>query len=254
MHDVARRSRKQTRARGKKRIRANRCRPSWRSPQTRTRTERTIENPIPRSEAKPEDAGKGRCVSGSGNAGAMAITDEGCRIPSRPGLISTATYPTADIARWREGTSPHSNRLNAQRCSMAVSTERYPIADIARWREGTFPHSNELNAERRSKGYKSEPGSEVKTDPHQLTPTVPASTLDARRSWDGSMTHPDDAPPPKPHSSTGVMRRSCCRIRCPQNSRVADRHGPDPPAPESTAESTADFLWNFWISNPPHDE
>ena len=163
MHDVARRSRKQTRARGKKRIRANRCRPSWRSPQTRTRTERTIENPIPRSEAKPEDAGKGRCVSGSGNAGAMVITDEGCRIPSRPSLVfSTATYPPAFIARWREG---------------------------------TFPHSNELNTERRSKGYKSEPGSEVKTDPHQLTPTVPASTPDARRSWDGSMTHSDNAPP-----------------------------------------------------------
>ena len=140
------------------------------------------------------------------------------------------------------------------RPELVISTATYPTADIARWREGTFPHSNELNAERRSKGYKSEPGSEVKTDPHQLTPTVPASTLDARRSWDGSMTHPDDAPPPKPHSSTGVMRRSCCRIRCPQNSRVADRHGPDPPAPESTAESTADFLWNFWISNPPHDE
>ena len=32
---------------------------------------------LPRSEAKPEDAGKGRCVSGSGNAGAMVITDEG---------------------------------------------------------------------------------------------------------------------------------------------------------------------------------
>ena len=143
----ARMSRKQTRARDKKRIRANRCRRSWRSPQTRTRTERTNGNPIPRSEAKPEDAGKGRCVSGSGNAGAMVITDEGCRIPSRPGLISTATYPTADIARWREG---------------------------------TFPHSNELNAERRSKG--------AKADPHQLTPTVPASTPDARTSWDGSIT------------------------------------------------------------------
>ena len=163
-------SRKQTRASGKKRIRANRCRRSWRSPQTRTRTERTNGSPIPRSEAKPEDAGKGRCVSGSGNAGAMVITDEGCRIPSRPGLISTATYPTADIARWREG---------------------------------TFPHSNELNAERRSKDYKSEPGSEVKTDPHQLTPTVPVSTPDARRSGDGSMTHPDDAQP-----QTSLINRS----------------------------------------------
>ena len=81
------------------------------------------------------------------------------------------------------------------RPELVISTATYPTADIARWREGTFPHSNELNAERRSKGYKSEPGSEVKTDPHQLTPTVPASTLDARRSWDGSMTHPDDAPP-----------------------------------------------------------
>ena len=124
MHDVARRSRKQTRAKGKKRIRANRCRPSWRSPQTRTRTERTIENPFPRSEAKPEDAGKGRCVSGSGNAGAMVITDEGCRIPSRPGLISTATYPPADIARWREGTFPHSNDLNAERRSMATKANQ----------------------------------------------------------------------------------------------------------------------------------
>ena len=162
MHDVARRSRKQTKARGKKRIRANRCRPSWRSPQTRTRTERTIENPIPRSEAKPEDAGKGRCVSGSGNAGAMVITDEGCRIPSRPGLVfSTATYPPAFIARWREGTFPHSNKLNAQRCSMAVKA----------------------NQDQRPK-----------SDPCQLTPTVPASTPDTRRSWDGSMTYPDDAP------------------------------------------------------------
>ena len=62
--------------------------------------------------------------------------------------VSTERYPIADIARWREGTSPHSNRLNAQRCSMAVSTERYPIADIARWREGTSPHSNRLNAQR----------------------------------------------------------------------------------------------------------
>ena len=31
--------------------------------------------------------------------------------------------------------------------SEAVSTERYPIADIARWRKGTSPHSNRLNAE-----------------------------------------------------------------------------------------------------------
>ena len=38
-------------------------------------------------------------------------------------------------------------------------------ARFARWREGTFPHSNELNAERRSKGYKSEPGLEVKIRP-----------------------------------------------------------------------------------------
>ena len=85
MHDVARRSRKQTRARGKKRIPANR-----------------------------------RCVSGSGNAGAMVITDEGCRIPSRPELISTATYPTADIARWRKGTSPHSIQLNAETCLSSI--------------------------------------------------------------------------------------------------------------------------------------
>ena len=58
-------------------------------------------------------------------------------------------------------------------------------ARFARWREGTFPHSNELNTERRSK--------DAKADPHQLMPTVPASTPDARRSWDGSMTLPDDA-------------------------------------------------------------
>ena len=52
----------------------NRCRRSRRAPQTRTG--RTNGNLLPRSEAKPEDAGKGRCVSGSGNAVAMVITDE----------------------------------------------------------------------------------------------------------------------------------------------------------------------------------
>ena len=158
----ARMSRKQTRARGKKRIRANRCRRSWRSPQTRTRTERTNGNPIPRSEAKPEDAGKGRCVSGSGNAGAMVITDEGCRIPSRPGLISTATYPTADIARWREG---------------------------------TFPHSNELNAERRSKVAKADRDRRSKSDSYQLTLTVLRPPRTREDPGMDRMARPDDAPP-----------------------------------------------------------
>ena len=53
----------------------NRYRRSRRVP--KTRTGRTNGNLLPRSEAKPEDAGKGRCVSGSGNTVAMVITDEG---------------------------------------------------------------------------------------------------------------------------------------------------------------------------------
>ena len=48
---------------------------------------------------------------------------------------------------------------------LVLSTATYPTASIARSRKGTFPHSNELNAERRSKGYKSEPGLEVKIRP-----------------------------------------------------------------------------------------
>ena len=51
------------------------------------------------------------------------------------------------------------------RLELVISTAIYPTGSIVRWREGTFPHSNELNAERRSKGYKSEPGSEVKIGP-----------------------------------------------------------------------------------------
>ena len=98
---------------------------------------------------------------------------------SEPGSEAENGPAPADTEAFQRAEQP------APRLGLAVSTERYPIADIARWREGTFPHSNELNTERRSKGYKSEPGSEVKTDPHQLTPTVPASTPDARRSWDG---------------------------------------------------------------------
>ena len=50
----------------------------------------------------------------------------------RSGLVvSTERYPPAFIARWRKGTSPHSNRLNAQRCSMAVKAnqDQRPKAD-----------------------------------------------------------------------------------------------------------------------------
>ena len=46
------------------------------------------------------------------------------------------------------------------------------------------------------------------------------------------------------------MRRRFCGIRCPQESRISDRHGPEPAAPGSTAN----FPLNCRISNPPHDE
>ena len=51
--------------------------------------------------------------------------------PRQVPVISSASYPPAFIARWRKGTSPHSNRLNAQRCSMAVKAnqDQRPKAD-----------------------------------------------------------------------------------------------------------------------------
>ena len=39
-------------------------------------------------------------------------------------VLSTATYPPAFIARWRKGTSPHSNELNAERRSKVAKANQ----------------------------------------------------------------------------------------------------------------------------------
>ena len=100
---------------------------------------------------------------------------------------------------------------------------------------------NEFNAERRSKG--------AKAAPHQLMPTVPASTPDARRSWDGSMTLPDDATP-----QTSLFNRGHAQelLRDKMPTKIA---GCRPTRARSTGpRSSANFPLKYRISNPPHDE